>query len=389
MSATHILDHHRYGPYPDQSILVQWLLESNTISCHIIENLKPGKEIIPCLDIVNPPYWEFGHITWFHEFWVHRKGLAASSSALADADQVFDSSTVAHSRRWTHDMPSIQTLLKFNQQVVDQTVELLQHTVSPDVLYFINLALFHQDMHNEAFAYTWQTIGYPAPFESFKPTRSFEENFVAVKESSSWIHFEASVINMGAQPNSGFIFDNEKWLHPVEIPAFSISNDAVTNAEYIEFIEAHQLDGKDCPSLFPLNWKRMGKQFLQRRFNQWHPLQMNHAVEHVSFKLANDYCQWRGVRLPTEYELQLLMSQDAKRWTPSELWEWSSSTFKPFPGFSPDPYADYSAPWFDGRHQVLKGWSRYTPERLRRPGFRNFYKSDRADHFCGFRTCLI
>ena len=83
------------------------------------------------------------------------------------------------------------------------------------------------------------------------------------------------------------------------------------------------------------------------------------------------------------------MSQVDGQWQASNLWEWTSSPFMPFPEFSADPYVDYSQPWFDGNYQVLKGWSPYTPERLRRVAFRNFYSPKRSDHFCGFRTCLL
>jgi gamma-glutamyl hercynylcysteine S-oxide synthase len=84
-----------------------------------------------------------------------------------------------------------------------------------------------------------------------------------------------------------------------------------------------------------------------------------------------------------------LFRADQEQWDQSSLWEWTSSPFLPFEGFTPDPYTDYSQPWFDGSYQVLKGFSPYTPARLRRPQFRNFYQKHRYDHFCGFRTCLL
>jgi EgtB-related family protein len=69
-----------------------------------------------------------------------------------------------------------------------------------------------------------------------------------------------------------------------------------------------------------------------------------------------------------------------------QLWEWTASPFAPYPGFAPDRYREYSAPWF-GTHQVLRGASFATPRRLRSPQFRNFYQPGRDDIFAGFRTC--
>jgi iron(II)-dependent oxidoreductase len=70
------------------------------------------------------------------------------------------------------------------------------------------------------------------------------------------------------------------------------------------------------------------------------------------------------------------------------VWEWTTSTFEPYPGFAPDPYADYSAPWF-GDHRVLRGGSWATRSRLVHHRFRNFYLPHRHDPFAGFRTCAL
>jgi iron(II)-dependent oxidoreductase len=67
-------------------------------------------------------------------------------------------------------------------------------------------------------------------------------------------------------------------------------------------------------------------------------------------------------------------------------WEWTDSTFNPYPGFVVDPYKEYSEPWF-GTHKVLRGGSFATPRRLIRNTWRNFYTPDRSDVFAGFRTC--
>jgi iron(II)-dependent oxidoreductase len=69
-----------------------------------------------------------------------------------------------------------------------------------------------------------------------------------------------------------------------------------------------------------------------------------------------------------------------------EVWEWTAEAFAPFPGFRPHPYRDYSAPWFDGAHRLLKGASRFTPALLRDTRFRNFYRPERRDLLAGLRS---
>ncbi|MGZ5034884.1 MAG: SUMF1/EgtB/PvdO family nonheme iron enzyme, partial [Usitatibacter sp.] len=70
------------------------------------------------------------------------------------------------------------------------------------------------------------------------------------------------------------------------------------------------------------------------------------------------------------------------------VWEWTSSAFVPYPGFSADPYREYSEPWFH-THCVLRGGSFATRSRLVHNRFRNFYLPDRGDVFAGFRTCAV
>jgi EgtB-related family protein len=85
-------------------------------------------------------------------------------------------------------------------------------------------------------------------------------------------------------------------------------------------------------------------------------------------------------------EFEFSLKQREFSW--GAVWEWTASSFEPYPGFVIDPYADYSKPWF-GTHKVLRGASFSTPRRMVRPTFRNFYLPDRGDVFCGFRTCAL
>lgn len=74
------------------------------------------------------------------------------------------------------------------------------------------------------------------------------------------------------------------------------------------------------------------------------------------------------------------------RW--GEVWEWTGTTFYGYPGFTPDPYRDYSEPWF-GTHKVLRGASIATRSRLKSPKYRNYFLPGRDDIFCGFRSCAL
>jgi ergothioneine biosynthesis protein EgtB len=376
-------DYLLYAPYPSTSTLAQWLEESNRITRQILSSISASDQIVPQLNILNPPLWEFGHLTWFHEFWVHRDGQESKPSFMKNADYLFNSSEIAHPDRWSTPMPSLDSLLEYNDSVIGSTQELLRAPLDNKAAYFIQLAILHQDMHNEAFAYMWQTMGRSMPFAPFTSTSKLEA------QAQTWIHFPKSTLQAGSEQGSGFIFDNEKWAHSIDLPAFNIASTPVTNGNYLKFLESPVNLALATPVAPPPHWKQEGDAWLERIFNEWLPLNRASAVRHINYLDAQRFCEHHHVRLPNEHELSLLMSQKQGNWQSSNLWEWTSSTFAPFPGFSADPYVDYSQPWFDGTHQVLKGGSPFTPDRLKRTAFRNFYQAHRSDHFCGFRTCLL
>ncbi|MBU3635333.1 SUMF1/EgtB/PvdO family nonheme iron enzyme [Polynucleobacter sp. es-GGE-1] len=380
------LDYLGYEPWPSPNNLLKDLERSAHVTHTIINKLDPGQEKVHLSPGLNPPHWEFGHLIWFHEFWVHRHGQQSNPSLFPDADELLNSSVISHDDRWQVQLPSLDILQNYFSEVMERTFTILRSgSLSPEQAYFIQLALYHEDMHNEAFAYMWQSLAYTWPLK---------QNLGSIEEQQNgfeprYIKIPQSQFQLGSAPNTGFIFDNEKWQHAVLVPSFSISSHAVTNGEYLEFLKSLSDAGVSFIEHQPAYWKKEGDAWFERFFDQWLELDLKATVRHISAHNAEQYCLWKGVRLPTENELSLLMASPHADWLPSNLWEWTSSTFMPFKGFSADPYQDYSAPWFDGKYRVLKGWSSFTPNYLRRPQFRNFYLPSRSDFFCGFRTCLI
>jgi len=335
-----------------------------------VQGFHGARLLGPKLAIVNPPLWEIGHVGWFQEHWCLRwkDGGRAVDSILPNADALYDSSAVAHDTRWTLPLPSLAGTQSYLKEVLVRTLERLEREPeNPQLRYFVQLATLHEDMHAEALHYTHQTLGYEIE-ERHESASGTESGDVAV---------EGGALRLGAERGDlGFVFDNEKWAHDVEVAPFRISRRPVTNAQYLAFVEA---GGKP-----PRYWEKRNAAWQERRFDRWQPLEPDAPVRHVDCNEAQAWCRWAGRRLPTEAEW--VAAQEELNW--GDLWEWTASTFAPFPGFSADPYADYSVPWFH-THMVLKGASFATSHRLRSPRFRNFYQTDRGDVFAGFRTCTI
>ncbi|MBQ5939315.1 selenoneine synthase SenA [Massilia sp. AB1] len=348
---------------------------------------------VPLLPIVNPPLWELGHIAWFAE-WYLLRGASSSApeaalrpSLLAGSDAWFDSNTVAHDTRWSLDLPPASEIKAYCRAVLDGVLARLDSEAhSDDALYFYRLVLAHEDMHGEAFAYTLQTLGLPWPgSEPAVPSAAAAE-----------LRLDGGMVELGSRPGSGFVFDNEKWAQPCELAPFRIDATLVSNADYSRFIAA---GGYREPRFWseagrtwlaqqqadaPRGWRREGDAWYALRFGRPCPLLESEPVRHVSLYEAQAYCAWAGRRLPSEAEWVRAAAHPGMRW--GDLWEWTASPFTAFPGFAPDAYREYSAPYF-GTHQVLRGASFATPERLRSTAFRNFYSPQRSDMFVGFRTC--
>jgi ergothioneine biosynthesis protein EgtB len=371
------------------------LLNARQYTNALLGDLSDAQWRVPYLRIINPPLWELGHVGWFMEHWCLRwqgQGEPKAPSLLEHADRWYDSSAVAHDTRWTLDLPDRAATEDYVDAVLDRTLEKLERTADDDdALYFFRLALYHEDMHCEAFAYTRQTLGYPVAQRLPGPTGD-------VTGGGRDIELAGGAFEQGAPRVRGFVFDNEKWAHEVRIAPFAIADAPVTNRAFCAFVED---DGYACAELWsdegrawlaqsgqtaPRYWRRAENgrgDWQERKFDRWRALAPNEPVRHVNAFEAEAYCRWAGRRLPTESEWEYAAASGAI--APQGVWEWTVTPFAPYPGFSADPYADYSQPWFH-THRVVRGASFATPARLHHPRFRNFYTPERADLFVGFRT---
>jgi len=412
----------------------------------LVADLTNEQLLGPRLPIVNPLLWEIGHVAWFQEYWVLRQ-LNGRPPVLENGDALYDSAKVSHNTRWDLPLLSHTQTMNYMREVLERITDLYQDTkeLDDEAKYFLSLALFHEDMHDEAFGYTRQTLGYPKPrFDEADspPTR----HQVASDQNLGDAQISGGQFLLGSIPDRPFVFDNEMTAHMVEVQPFAISRTAVTNGEFAAFVDdggyareefwsvAGWLWRQSVNATHPVYWLREDNQWLRREFDRLVPLHPQLPVLHVNWFEADAFCRWAKRRLPSEVEWEMAASlalnsngNENKRrfpWgeepaTPTRanldwqaggcidvsalresdsssgcrqmignVWEWSATDFNPYVGFKAGPYKEYSAPWF-GDHKVLRGGCWATRSRLIHNSYRNFYKPDRRDVWAGFRTCAV
>ena len=397
----------------DARTLAQYLQMSRTRTLALLDAyvaaLGPALTV-PCTPQLNPPLWELGHIGWFQEFWLTRNPqrrlgaladplVARRPSLLPQADALYNSSLVAHDSRWQLPLPDLPATRSFLQASLDQTLALLAAERGGDAaLYFYRLALFHEDMHGEAAVYMAQALGIALP-----PALLHDQAARPGGPVQS-LRLEAGDWTLGYLER-GFAFDNELGPHSVQLGTCAIDDQPVSWRRYLPFVEEGGYDDARWWSKPGWQWLQAGQppagtgpRYLrqvkqgkgatvweQRLFGQWQALDLAAPACHLSYFEAEAWCRWAGRQLPTEAQWErAAMTQPGFHW--GEVWEWTASTFKPYPGFAAHPYRDYSAPWF-GDRPVLRGASRATAERMAHPRYRNYFPPERNDIHAGFRTC--
>ena len=298
-------------------------------------------------------------------------------------------------------------------------------------------ALEHESMHQETLLYMWHRLPYG---QKRKPDDVRYELGTHVV-SRRRIPIPAGTATLGATADAvRFGWDNEFDEHQVHVDAFEIDQHNVTNAEFLEFVAA---GGYKDPALWapdtwawvqaeqvahPAFWIHSDGQWFWRGMFEPIPLPGSWPV-YVSQAEASAYARWKGGRLPTEAEFHRAAfgtpdgpervypwgdaapdptrgNFDFESWEPVPAgsrpagasawgvhdlvgngWEWTSTIFAPFPGFSPMvTYPEYSADFFDGQHYVMKGGSPATAHELLRRSFRNWFRPNYPYVYASFRT---
>ncbi len=391
------------------------------------------------IPILSPMVWDLGHIANFEELWLCRK-IGGKPPLVEDYERMFDAVLNPRPTRERLPLPTGRDLLGYLEQVRERTLEVARDgapAAEPALLdggFVYEMVAEHEEQHQETLLQAMQILERPpyapARRRALPPPAAVARDMVPVP---------GGPFLMGSKGES-FAYDNEKPVHEVEVPDFLIDRVPVTQGDYLEFVES---GGYRAPSLWseagrdwleesgaeaPANWRQVDGEWRARFMERDEALPESSPVVHVCFHEAEAFARWAGKRLPSEEEWEKAALWDpgpgrARRYPwgdeapggehanldqlgfepapvgsfpggvsaygvhqmVGDVWEWTRSAFRPYPGFEAFPYPEYSEIFFGDEYLVLRGGSWATRPAVARGTFRNWDYPIRRQIFAGFR----
>jgi ergothioneine biosynthesis protein EgtB len=351
----------------------------------------------PIID-VSPPKWHIAHTTWFFEEMILKKFASGYKVFDENFSFLFNSYYNSVGERTLRDhrgdlsRPTVKEVFKYRKYIDEKMAELLDGDLPVEVRDLVILGLNHEQQHQELFLTDLKYIfGVNPLFPIYK--KDFVPIEVTESESGDFIEIDGGTFDIGFE-GEVFCFDNELARHEVLLNGFAICERLVSNREYIDFIEDGgykdfrlwhsegwdwiRQNGVDKP----LYWHESDGDFVQYTYAGLRKIWPDAPVCHVSYYEAAAFAEWKGCRLPTEFEWEAACGKF--RW--GLRWEWTNSAYLPYPGFKkPDGAVGEYNGKFMINQMVLRGASVVTPPGHSRKTYRNFFHPHLRWQFTGIR----
>jgi ergothioneine biosynthesis protein EgtB len=353
----------------------------------------------------SPVKWHLAHTTWFFETFILEPlepGFAPFHPSFRFLfNSYYNGIGARHPRaqRGLLTRPAMAEVLAWRANVDARIARLLETQGDNQRLAgLIELGLQHEQQHQELILTDVQHLlaqNAMAPAYHARPPAPFAATPMTM------VAFEGGVAEIGFD-GDGFCFDNELPRHRQFVEPFLLADRLVSNGEFAEFIEA---GGYRDPSLWlsegwdavnaqgwqhPLYWRRgEAGQWLEFSLHGLQPLDPHKSVTSLSLFEADAYANWRGLRLPTEFEWELAATSAGAhqlRQLTGQCWQWTSSSYAPYPGYvtAPGALGEYNGKFMLNQY-VLRGGSAATPEGHSRSSYRNFFPAGARWQMSGLR----
>jgi gamma-glutamyl hercynylcysteine S-oxide synthase len=386
--------------------------------------------------LMSPLVWDLAHIGNQEELWLVRD-VGGRAPVRQDIDDLYDAFKHARATRPSLPLLGPSEARHYVREVRKKVLDVLDHSPLEgrrllEQAFAFGMVAQHEQQHDETMLATHQLRHGAAVLDASPPPPGG-------RLPADEVLVPGGPFTMGTSTEP-WALDNERPAHVVDVAPFLIDTAAVTNGAYLTFIEAggydeprwwsapgwahRQASGLTAPQF----WERDTGIWWRVRFGVRERVPAREPVMHVSFHEAQAYAAWAGKRLPTETEWE-----KAARWDPAtgrsrrypwgdedpqpdhanlgqrhlrpaeagayprgasplgvhqligDVWEWTSSRFSGYPGFTAFPYPEYSLVFFGSDYRVLRGGSFGTDDVAVRGTFRNWDYPVRRQIFAGFR----
>lgn len=356
-----------------------------------IEDYTPQSAIF-----ASPPKWHIAHVTWFFEEMILKNYVADYKVFDDDFGFLFNSyynsigERIERQNRGLLTRPKVEKIYEFRAYVDKAMVSLLESTTDEEILSLTVLGINHEQQHQELLV---TDLKYTLSLNPLYP-KLYERNHVNhFNNSDSWLKINEGIYGIGHNAED-FCFDNELGAHRVFLESFEISNGLVTYGDFMVFMDddgykksEYWLDEgwfwiNDNQINHPLYWKTVNDHWHHYTLSGLEPIDKNAILTHISFYEASAFAQWKGCRLPTEFEWEVASNQF--QW--GSHWEWTNSAYLAYPKFKTAKGAvgEYNGKFMINQ-MVLRGASTATSPNHSRNTYRNFFHPQMQWQFSGIR----
>ncbi|WP_313513359.1 ergothioneine biosynthesis protein EgtB [Pseudomonas sp.] len=390
--------------------------------------LQAEDHVIQSMPDVSPPKWHLAHVSWFFEAFLLKPYLKGYRSPDAAYDHLFNSYYETHgtpfprASRGLISRPGVADVYRFRSHVDQCMGELLSQPpaeFAAEIARRVELGLQHEQQHQELLLMDIKHILAQNPLHPVYRSDLRPASGAPAGAVQRWHDYPGGLRQIGHAGGEAFAFDCELPRHRQFLEDFSLASRPVSNADYLAFM----LDGGYSRSEFwlsdgwaqvrqagwnaPLYWLRHEDAWHQMTLGGLRPLDLHAPVCHVSFFEADAYARWAGARLPSEAEWEIAAAEqpvrgnflDSDHLQPvadlggegprqlfGDVWEWTASAFRPYPGFRPleGSLGEYNGKFMSGQ-MVLRGGCCATPQDHVRATYRNFFYPHMRWQFAGFR----
>lgn len=347
-------------------------------------------------DDLSPLGWHLGHCMFIENYWLHEV-VRGDNRYTKKASKLYIPENCPKPKRGGK-LPKLHKLLQeIQQQQDDNDIFLLEmmppvseHPLFKDE-YLQNFIIQHYAQHYETMQMILNQIAINKHQGDYQPgTPLLSQPLI-----EEYVMVDGDEYEIGGE--STMSYDNELPRHRRVLERFRIASKPVSNGEYLNFIEHGGYHDRRLWSDAGWQWREeqnieQPEHWRRNWRGEWYgvkhqgpfDLEADAPVYGISYYEAQAFSNWAEARLPHESEWEAAVRAERLHHT-GQVWEWCQNVFYPYQGFRAFPYDEYSKPWFDDNHYVLRGASHHTRPEIRRASFRNFFNPDKRHVFAGLR----